>query len=182
MKFKVIFIINLFFIVLSSCQKEETTDDNFSKFLSSIPDLKLPFITNSAEDLQAAFYPDTMYNKFIDDSSNGIYGKIKVNDSIHGVVFLLPGDILFPLLVTYNSIGKRIDELDLVHLPGGSDGYNANGSSYLVMNNKLEILITDTIHTFERDSLTEIIDSTKKTKVVIEKYFVDGLGKIVKHE
>ena len=50
------------------------------------------------------------------------------------------------------------------------------------MNNKLEIQITDTIHTFERDSLTEIIDNTRKTEVVIEKYFVDGLGKIVKYE
>lgn len=169
------------FIVLSSCQKEETPDNNFSKFLSSMPDLKFPFITNSAEDLQAAFYPDTMYNKFIDDSSNGVYAKIKVNDSIHGIIYLMPGDILFPSLVTYNSIGKKIDELALVHLPGGSDGYNANGSSYLVINKNLDMQITDTVHTFERDSLTEeIIEASRKLEVIVERYQVSGIGKIVK--
>lgn len=182
MKFKIIFFLYFFLTFLFSCHKQENSEDKFSIFLSSIPDLKFPFITNSSEELRAAFYPDTIYKDFIDDSSNGIYGKIKVNDSIHGVIFLLPGDILFPLLVMYNASGEKIDELDLVHLPGGSDGYNANGSSYLVMNKNLEIQITDTVNSFERDSLTEIIEESRKTKVIIEKYHVNNYGKIVKHE
>lgn len=75
------------FLSTVACHKEPSTQQKFSAFLNAIPDLKFPFHTNSSEELQAAFYPDTIYKDFIDDSSNGIYGKIKVNDSIHGVVF-----------------------------------------------------------------------------------------------
>lgn len=167
--------------ILFSCQNQNVQQDKFVMFLKSIPELKFPFQTDSGEDLQAAFYPSTIYKDFIDDSSNGVYAKIKVNDSIHGIIYLIPGDILFPSLVTYNSIGKKIDELALVHLPGGSDGYNANGSSYLVINKNLDMQITDTVHTFERDSLTEeIIEASRKLEVIVERYQVSGIGKIVK--
>lgn len=169
-------------VILFACRKQITQQDKFDAFLKTIPELKFPFQTNSSEDLIAAFYPDTLYKDYIDDSSNGVYAKIKVNDSILGIIYLMPGDILFPSLVTYNSIGKKIDELTLVHLPGGSDGYNANGSSYLVMNKNLDIQITDTVHTFERDSITEIIEASRKLEVIVERYQVSGIGKIVKQE
>ena len=169
-------------IVCVSCHKEVSKKDKFSAFFNRIPDLKLPLITNSSEELQAVFYPDTIYSEFVGDNVYGIYGKTKINDSIFGIVYLNPGDILFPMLVTYNSKGKSIDELALVNLPGGSDGYNANGSSYLVMKSNLEIQITDTVNTFERDSLDEIIETSRKTKVSIENYRVNGIGKIISHE
>ncbi|MBK6986471.1 MAG: hypothetical protein IPH32_17840 [Bacteroidetes bacterium] len=81
------------------------------------------------------------------------------------------------MLVTYNSKGKSIDELALLNLPGGSDGYNANGTSYLVMKSYSEIQITDTVNTFERDSLDEIIETSRKTEVIIENYNVGADGK-----
>ncbi|MBL7935697.1 MAG: hypothetical protein JNM51_07800, partial [Bacteroidia bacterium] len=137
---------------------------------------------NSAEELKVSLYPSSLYKEFFDENIHEIFGKIKINDSICGIVYLIPGDILFPILITYNEQGKKIDTLEMVHLPGGSDGYNANGSSYLVMNENLEIQITDTINTFERDSLTKIIESTRETKVVIEKYRVNYIGKIIAHD
>jgi hypothetical protein len=175
MKITQTIFIALFFFV--SCKKELSQQEKFTTFLNSIPDLKIPFQTNSGEELQAAFYPDTIYKDFIDDSSNGVYAKIKVNDSIHGIIFLMPGDILFPLLVTYNSAGKKLNELALVNLSG--DGYNANGTSYVVMNKNLEIQMTDTVNTFERDTLNEeIIEASRKTEVIIEKYKIASDGKI----
>ncbi|MBK8367664.1 MAG: hypothetical protein IPL10_09655 [Bacteroidetes bacterium] len=169
-------------IICASCRKEVSQQEKFSTFFNTIPDLKLPFITDSGEDLQAVFYPDTIYNEFVGDNVYGIYGKTKINDSIFGIVYLNPGDIVFPLLVTYNSTGKKIDELALLNLPGGSSGYNANGISYLVMKSNLEIQITDSVNTFERDSLEEIIETSRKTEVMIENYKVNGVGKIIAHD
>ena len=176
----------LYFIILIivcvSCHKEVSQQEKFSTFFNTIPDLKLPFVTNSGEDLKAVFYPDTIYNEFVGDNVYGICGKTKINDSIFGIVYLNPGDIVFPLLVTYNSKGKSIDELILVNLPGGSDGYNANGTSYLVMKSNSDIQITDTVNTFERDSLEEIIETSRKTEVLIENYSVGADGKFLKKE
>jgi hypothetical protein len=86
------------------------------------------------------------------------------------------------MLVTYNSTGKKIDELALLNLPGGSSGYNANGTSYLVMKSNSEIQITDTVNTFERDSLEEIIETSRNTEVIIENYSVGLDGKFFRKE
>ena len=176
----------LYFIILIivcvSCHKEVSQQEKFSAFLNTVPDLKFPFQTNSNEELQTKFGVDTTYKEFINESANKVYAKFTINDSIYGVVFLVAGDIVFPLLTTYNKSGKKIEELALVNIPGGSDGYNANGTSYLVMKSNSDIKITDTVNTFERDSLEEIIETSRKTEVLIENYSVGADGKFLKKE
>lgn len=175
----------LFIIVCISfvaCNKEVTQQEKFSAFLNTVPDLKFPFKTNSNEELQTKFGVDTTYKAFINESANEVYGKFTINDSVYGVVFLVAGDIVFPLLTTYHKTGKKIEELALVNLPGGSDGYNATGTSYLVMNQKFDIQITDTLHSFERDSVDVIIEASRKTEVFIENFSLGADGKFFRKE
>ena len=180
MKKLVCFIVLI--IVCVSCHKEVTQKDKFLAFLNTIPDLKIPFQTNSSEELYSKYELDTIYKKIIDDSFNGIYGKVAINDSIYGIVYLVAGDIVFPLLITYNKGGKKIEELSLLHIPGGSDGYNGAGTSYLQMNQNFDIQITDTLYSFERDSAEVIIESSRKTEVTIESYNISADGKFFQKE
>lgn len=99
-------------IVCASCHKEVSQQEKFSAFLNTVPDLKFPFQTNSNEELQTKFGVDTTYKAFINESANEVYGKFPINDSVYGVVFLVAGDIVFPLLTTYNERGKNIKNLE----------------------------------------------------------------------
>jgi hypothetical protein len=161
-----------------SCSKEHKVDDRFQDYLNKIPEIQLPFSANSYVDLERKVeIADTLYKDFFVESQE-ILGKIKINDSITGIIYLYPGDIVFPELATYNKKGQLISQQQLVTLIGGSDGYNSNGSSFMSLNKDFHISITDTIQSFERDSVGIIIDSTWQVEVVNYKYNINPNGKI----
>lgn len=172
-------LISLSFLVLFACDRQTNQRKRFSNFLKTIPELEVPFNANSYEDLQSKLYIDTLYKEFNDEYAHRIYGKIEINDSIYAIIYLLAGDNVFPKIITYNAIGNKIIELPLVHLPGGSDGYNGNGSSFMAMDKNFEIQITDTLNSFERDSLDVIIEDSRKTIITSEKFVVSSNGEIL---
>jgi len=174
---KIVFI-TLISTLMFSC-KEENKNKNFAAFLNTIPELQLPFNANSYVDLQTKVQIDTTFNKYNDIYANGIYGKIKINDSINAIIYLLAGDNVFPKIVTYDKQGTKIAEQILVNLPGGSDGYNGNGSSFVNLNKDLEIQIIDTTNSFERDSTDVIIEKSRSTEITIEKYIIKPNGQIM---
>jgi hypothetical protein len=171
--------ITLILTLMFSCKTETNQNENFTTFLNTIPELQLPFAANSYADLQTKVQIDTTFNKYNDIYANGIYGKIKINDSIHAIIYLLAGDNVFPKIVTYNKQGAKIAEQILVNLPGGSDGYNGNGSSFLTLSKDLEIQIVDTTNSFDRDSSDIIIEKSRTTEITIEKYSIKSNGKIL---
>ena len=175
---KIIFI-TLIATLMFSCKEESNKNKNFAAFLNTIPELKLPFTANSYADLQTKVQIDTTFNKYNDIYANGIYGKIKINDSINAIIYLLAGDNVFPKIVTYNKQGAKIAEQILVNLPGGSDGYNGNGSSFLNLSKDLEIQIVDTTNSFDRDSSDVIIEKSRTTEITIEKYKIKSNGQIL---
>ncbi|MES2762268.1 MAG: hypothetical protein V4677_08675 [Bacteroidota bacterium] len=177
---QVVLVLGLCSLIFLSCKKESSDKEKFAAFISRIPQLPLPFGANSYKDLQSELSLDTIFKKYNDENASEIYGKVKINDSIYGVVYLLAGDNVFPKLVTYNAIGKKIAELNMVNCPGGSTGYNESGSSYMIMNRNFEIQITDSVESFERDSLDEIMDSSRKLKIINERYFINFKGEILK--
>lgn len=175
---KKVFFISLFLLVFFACKREQGANEKFASFLKTIPELKLPFEANSYTDLPSELYPDTAFKAYYDENAHRVYGKVKINDSIYAVIYLMPGDNVFPEIITYTAAGKKIASLDMVHLPGGSDGYSANGSSYMTMNKNFEIQIIDTLRSFERDSLAVIIESSRDTSVTKEYYIINTKGEI----
>ena len=166
-------------ILVMSCNKENKVENRFGDYLSKIPEIQLPFTANSHEELNSKVdITDTLFQDFLLDAQ-GILGKIKVNDSITGVVYLYGGNEIYPELKTYNNSGQLIAEQQLVTLMGGDEMDDSNGSSYMVLNKDFRIAITDTIRSFEKDSLGIIIDSTRQVEVVNYKYEVSPNGKII---
>jgi hypothetical protein len=172
-------IIIILTFILSSCQQHRTENNKFSNYVATIPDLELPFITDSNSDLQSKLAIDSAYSEY-NSEIQGIYGKRKVNDSIYFIINLLASDIVFPELVTYTDKGKKIDELALVNCPGGSSGYDETGSSHLHFDKNLNITITDSIETFARDTIGVIVEASRKQRVDIHKYKVEPNGKLSK--
>ncbi len=161
-----------------SCSKETKVDNRFQDYLSKIPEIQLPFSTNSHEELAGKVeISDTLFKDFFVDTQ-GILGKININDSISGVIYLYGGDAVYPELKTYNSKGQIISEQQLVTLMGGSGGMESGGSSYMSLDKDFQISITDTIWSVERDVMEGIIDSTSKIEVINYKYTIEPNGKI----
>lgn len=161
-----------------ACSKENKADNRFQEYLSKIPEIQLPFSANSYVDPESKVeITDTLYKKFFVESQL-IYGRVKINDSITGIIYLYPGDIVFPELVTYTKKGQIISQQQLVTLMGGSGGMDSGGSSYMSLTKDLKINITDTIKTFERDDEGMMIDSTLEVEVVNYKYNIEPNGKI----
>jgi hypothetical protein len=168
-----------------ACKQEIKSEktETFEQCFDKIPDITLPFTTNTSVDLHSQIEIDTTCNTYIPletrSSITGIYGKIRVNDSILAIIYLYAGDMSFPYLVTFKN-KKIIDKLFLLNLPGGSTGEGENGSSTLIIENKNTFVITDTINTYTFDpERGGNIDSTKKTRVEIKEYFIDKNGKII---
>jgi len=166
----IIFIILTF--ILFSCQQQKNADNKFIDYVSTIPDLEFPFITDSHFDLQPKIEIDSTYLEY-NSEINGVYGKRKINDSIYFIINLLAGDNVFPELVTYTDKGKKIDVLTLVNCPGGSSGYDETGSSHLHFDKNYNITITDSIQTFDRDTTGIIVESSRKHRVDIYKYKIE---------
>lgn len=122
--------------------------------------------------------PDTAFNQYNAINANWIYAKTKINDSICAVIFLLAGDNVYPEIITYDARGKKVSQLVMTHTPGGSTGYDENGTSHVLMQKDFSIVITDTIYHFQRDTLNEIIDSTRTMEVVRACYKIDPKGNI----
>lgn len=167
-------------LLLFSCTNEQKKEITFSDFAKSIPEIKLPYNSSSVSDPENYIEPDSIYRNFSDENANGIIGKININDSVVGILYAVAGDNVFPLLKTYSASGKTIDEIVLVHLPGGSTGFDANGSSYMTLNEKFEIGIMDSTFSFSRDSSDVIIESSRDTTITLENYKIEPTGKLNK--
>ena len=168
---KKLFLIYSFCILITSCKQEVSNENNFQNYLNTIPEIKLPFKSNSYIDLQTKVEIDSTFKKFNSVDANGIYGKIKFNDSITGIVYLYAGDNVFPKLITYNKKGNQISEQILVNLPCGSDVNSSSCSSFVELNNTFKISRIDTVISF-------LADGTEISTVVFAKYIIESNGKI----
>lgn len=166
-------------VFVMACSKENKVENKFGDYLTRIPEIQLPFAANSHEELSSKVnITDSLYHDFLVDAQ-GILGKININDSITGVVYLYGGNEIYPELKTYNSTGQLISEQQLLTLMSGGDIASSNGSSYMSLSKDFRITITDTIQSFETDSLGMMIDSTKQIEVVNYKYDIKPNGKII---
>jgi hypothetical protein len=167
-----------------ACKQEIKSEkiETFEQCFDKIPDINLPFTTNTSVDLEDQVELDSLCNTIRNvgnRSMMGIYGKIKVNDSVRAVIYLYAGDILSPYLVTFKQ-EKVTDSLFLLNLPGGSTGEGENGSSTLIIKNKNTFVITDTINTYTFDpERGGNIESTKQTKIEKKIYKIGKDAKIM---
>ena len=194
-----ILIISFFLSIVISCgiaqknnKQEEIAEQNiqqdslsFMKIISVIPDIKLPYSMWCGIENNNSQYPDaeelgSNIAKLAPEYSV-VVGKLPINNGNTYVLFGIVGNIIYPILNTYDKNGYRIDSLYL-HI-----GYCAgdNGeikSTATIINKDFSISMTDTnqYYHYESDESDEkIIDSVivKTRKMNLTK---DGYYKITK--
>ena len=172
-------LILCFSILLFSCS---FNTNDFKKFKSSIPQLSFPISFNTMN------YPDKkfqinidslLFEKYKSQYANEIFGKLYENEKSVGIIYTVYGDVLTPILMTYNNAGVKIDSLNLFDK---ASGYNPEQETYVTINfsqaNKFKE--TDSTKTWNLDRHEERIDSSEQLHIDNAKYTITDNGKIIK--
>ena len=141
-------------------------EDDFTRYLHSINEIKKPFYYNSYEALvtKSPNYDSLLYTKFKLDHSYMPYGKITLSDSLYLLVDCVASDGGTALIYSsYTSDGHKIDELNPYKKSGFDFGYQA--SEQITFNSDFTIDVVDSVYTWNinRDSSDVIHDSKKLT-------------------
>ncbi len=177
---KSIFIL-LAFITTSCAEKKSFQNDTFTDLIPKLKVLRSSFTydlikqnadylykTNSSEDSIFTNYPVSIIGLLPDTLEN------------YKILYLQPGDDLYPTLRTYNKEGKLIDDHNICYnLCAGWDCNmdSCESSIKLISENKIERYLR--VVKSDCDSLGNKIQSTLKTQTFKQIIKVDKNGKIV---
>lgn len=151
-------------------------------YLKSLDNLETPvnFDTKQHDSkVLSQNYDTALFKVFKYAGSMGPYGKIFINDSIIVIIDISIGDVVVPVLTTFNQHGQKLDSIN----PWSKSGWDIGYESYefLTINDKKEIIVIDSTRTSELNKEgDDIIEGTEKLTVDTVIYKIDKSGKIVK--
>ena len=172
---------------LSSCgnssqEKKETKKMiTFSAFKKEISPLSLPIKSNCQTDLVAPkpIFADSIIAKF--GLKNGtVYGKIVDAPNYSAILYLLPADVVLPIIQTNDSLGKKISSMALYEKYCGEDEFSKGISWFSVAENgeNISIFLTDTATTFERNDKGKVIAKSEKMEIRNREFSINSKGEI----
>ena len=183
------FTIILLLTLLTSCEKSNqkakvslNEKRQKAEYSEKIPIINLPFSSTCDIELKGSRFgfTDKEISKY-GRKDCSIYGKLVDNKKYTAIIYLLPCDVVLPILQTTDKKGIKISELELLEGYCGEDEFSW-GSSGFTINKDLTIQITDSASSFERDDKAEIILSTKKLTVKHRQFYINENGKIVERK
>ena len=163
-------------------EKREKIEYTFSEYSEEIPIINLPF--HSTCDIELNGSKLGLTNKEISKFGRkdcSVYGKLVDNEKYTAIIYLLPCDIVLPIIQTTDKKGKKISELELHDGYCGEDEFSWGSSSFTI-NKDLTIQIIDSVSSFERDDKAEIIESTKKVTIKHKQFYINENGKIIERK
>jgi hypothetical protein len=156
----------------------ETTDENdFVKYISILPRLKLPYEINCE---QCCDHPEIRDNELINKfkpQGSTIVGVIDRTENRVSILVTYPADMIFPSIKVYDLKGNLTGEMDfMTSYCGGEPGYY--GKQYFKINTDFSISTADTSCYFTLDSLTNEIADTTKLEITKKEYKINDKGQV----
>ncbi|MDI9871744.1 hypothetical protein [Flectobacillus roseus] len=113
------------------------------------------------------------FSKYTDEYSLA-YGHIVTNGNYLATITMTAGDCYVPVLTTYKLTGEKIDQ-KTISVGGCGSGPGFNCEEFMIIRKDFSIYTSDSISTFEYDSLGNEIEGTRK-------YYVNYIkGKMLKN-
>lgn len=172
---------------MTSCstekEKSASEDKNeFTAYLKSLDELETPVTFDTKRNqikVRSANYDTSLFKIYKYAGAMGPHGKIFENDSIVVLVDIVVGDVVVPVITTFNQRGQKRDSLNPWKKSGSDIGYWSY--EFLTVNNKKEIIVIDSTTTSTlNEEGSDIIEGTEKLTVDTVIYKIDKNGKIVK--
>ncbi len=145
--------------------KKVITNKKFANLLSKLETIDLPYKTSCDADYVSNTVLDTAdYAFLVENIWDQPFKRIETSHNFEIIMFLVPADIILPVIRTYDLNGKQIDsEQMFFSYCGGEPGYF--GKEFIKINKDLSIIHTDSIWSCEVDENYNDIDSTRTLKV-----------------
>lgn len=192
------FLQNIFRLILGSClfiscaysENEEekksvvnnSNERTFRFFVKKFKVLPLPLQLRthqgiSLEDLQKVDEKEAEAF-FKSDDNYYCFGMLEDTTHYYSLLLLYPADRVVPRIFTFSKDGELISSEDLIiHGCSGECGFRKCTSDCLI-DEKKNISLIDTTDFYECDENGEEIQSSRKHRVEIKKYYLGRLGKI----
>ncbi|UKN03454.1 hypothetical protein K6119_08000 [Paracrocinitomix mangrovi] len=161
----------------NNAEQEETNLDKndeptFTGYLSKIPDEKLPFEIDCSTPFFKFDISYKVYEKYIPEGGS-TYSKLITEAGHNLVVYTFAGDIINPILYSYDSNGQVIDSLWLYNGSCNGDPW-LESSCHTIVREDLTIEMHDTIqHYFFNDTIRRLDSTSLETEL----YKVNEEGK-----
>lgn len=167
-------------MIAFSCNNPRTNDyeNPFKTYYSQINEAKLPVQFDCQEDSAYTKYSndniyvninDSLKTKFKPEGSN-IFGRLCIYDSIVSIIYMVSADFFYPTIFTYMLDGTPIDTFCL-YSGESCDGFPGQWSRSIGTINKNNLIVlSDSLRTYELDSLENIIENSDTMTISTYRY------------
>jgi hypothetical protein len=156
----------------------QPVNQEFKDYLSCFDVIDLPITIYPCEfSLYDSLYrfKENEYQNYNEGHSSA-FAQILTNNDYIAVIIFADADCYVPILTTYNYAGKIIDSKDISI--GDTDDIGYRSKTLTKINKDFTILITDSVSTYEVDSLGNEILGTRKHYILYQKGELTKTGKI----
>ncbi len=175
-----IYYLSIAFLIVScySNNKKESLSNDFNLYKSNFKSSKLPLIIKGCEIFNQKHieFKENKFTQFKGDASFA-YKKIPSNGEFITLISFAGADCYIPIITTYQNDGKIIDSQSINIGNCGSDcGYNCK--EFMKINKDYSIYVSDTISSFDCDSIGNPIPGTLENYIIYKKGKINKNGKI----
>jgi len=159
-----------------------TTSNDFKKYTEQINKLQTPIIFRT---IQFSDNPPSnkidkiLFDKYKYADANEVYGKIYEGDKFVAIIYTVKGDVLVPILGTYDKNGNQIDSLNLFQ---NASGFNVQSETYISLKfypNKVMQEIDSTLTWTLNVSGDDRLSGSEKINIDSFTYTINDAGKII---
>jgi hypothetical protein len=170
--------------ILVSCSSNghRETKSEFEKYLGTIGTLQTPVTFDSKTGIHTGSkqkFDSVLFLKYRHRWALKPIGKILHGDSVVLILDLVIGDVVVPILTTFDKKGIKLDSLNPYSRAGVDMGYECY--EFGTITNDRDIMIVDSTRRWDLNKEeTNIVNGTDKLTVDTIIYRIDNKGKFLK--
>ena len=156
----------------------ESTQISFEVYAGNIAPVALPLIIPCEKEwpVTDVAISEKLIARFGTEGAK-IYGKLADTETFTAIIYLVPADIMLPVIQTTDKEGNKISDLPLFEKWCGEDEFST-GTSKAEITEDLTIILSDSVVLYSRNDAGEIIEESKKTEVRRRTFTINESGRI----
>jgi hypothetical protein len=153
----------------------------FDKYKKNIPVLKFPFKTACSDSIAQLKLniSDSLLKKYAPAGTTGIIGIIKDTDYYTAILYVVAGDMKYPVIQTCNPEGVKLNDIGLINGVCCGSAENCSGYSWGEITGSMNVILRDSERVFTQDTVKGAFSKIKFKDInTTEVYHITDSGYI----
>jgi hypothetical protein len=167
------------YLLLVGCS---TKSDDFQSYISRIQTLSTPltFQTTNKPNAQQDIIEEKLFSKYKYIYADKLYGIIYKTENSLAILYLVNGDVVTPVIVTYDKKGNKVDSLNLFK---NASGLDEDHQTFVSTTLYADMTIKEIDSTLIRHEIKVVGHAADWPRIQIDTlyYTVSSFGKIIKN-